>query len=145
MFPIQIEVNRTICATLYSVVNKKVTVLLSTSLACPAWAGCNWAELFSQPGTNFFAQPCMYLAPREACIQPSSHICVPISLSLSLSLSLPPLSLSPPKAELRFLVGKSPCHLLRAAAAGGFPHTYSAAASSTSSSFFLLLGAICIL
>ena len=44
--------------TLYSVVQKKVTVLLSTSLAWPAWAGCDWAELFSEPSTNFFAQPC---------------------------------------------------------------------------------------
>ena len=35
----------------YSVVRKKVTVLLNTSLAWPAWAGCNWAELFSQPPT----------------------------------------------------------------------------------------------
>ena len=40
---------------------KKVTVLLSTSLAWPAWAGGRGAELFSQPGTNFFAQPCTKL------------------------------------------------------------------------------------
>ena len=35
-----------------------MTVLLSTSLARPAWTCCNWAELFLQPGYNFFAQPC---------------------------------------------------------------------------------------
>ena len=46
-------------SNMYSIVHKKVTVLL-TSLAWPAWAVCNWAELFSQPGTNFFAQPCAY-------------------------------------------------------------------------------------
>ena len=44
---------------------KKVTVLLSTSLAWPAWAGCSRAELFSQPGTIFFAQPCTVHAPRQ--------------------------------------------------------------------------------
>ena len=42
----------------YSVVQKKVTALLSTSLAWPAWAGCGWAELYSEPGTNLYAQPC---------------------------------------------------------------------------------------
>ena len=46
---------------LYSVVHKKVTVLLS-SMAWLAWDGCNRAELFSQHGTNFFAQPCTYIA-----------------------------------------------------------------------------------
>ena len=45
----------------YSVVQKKVTVLLSTSLAWSAWAGCDWAELFSEPGTKIFAQPCTIL------------------------------------------------------------------------------------
>ena len=43
---------------IYSVVHKKVTALLSSSLAWQAWAGCRQAELFSQHGTNFFAQPC---------------------------------------------------------------------------------------
>ena len=38
--------------------HKKVNALLSTSLAWPAWAGDSWAELFSQAGTNFSAQPC---------------------------------------------------------------------------------------
>ena len=42
----------------YSIVQKKVTVLLSTGLAWPSWAGWDRAELFSEPGTNFFAQPC---------------------------------------------------------------------------------------
>ena len=37
----------------YSVVRKKVSVLLTTSLAWPAWAGFRLAELFSQLGTNF--------------------------------------------------------------------------------------------
>ena len=37
---------------------KKGTVLLSTSLGWPAWAGCDWVELFSEPGTNFFVQSC---------------------------------------------------------------------------------------
>ena len=45
----------------YRVVRKKVTVLLSTSLAWAASAGCSWAVLFSQPCTNFFAQPCRSL------------------------------------------------------------------------------------
>ena len=36
---------------------KRVTVPLSTSLAWPAWSGFDRAELFSEPGTNFFAQP----------------------------------------------------------------------------------------
>ena len=39
-------------ASYYRVV-RKVTVLLSNSLAWPALAGCDWAELFSEPGTNF--------------------------------------------------------------------------------------------
>ena len=43
---------------IYSAVREKVTVLLSASLARPAWAGCSRAELFSQPGTNLFAQSC---------------------------------------------------------------------------------------
>ena len=38
-------------------VRKEVIVLLSTSLAGPARAGCRLAELFYQPGANFVAQP----------------------------------------------------------------------------------------
>ena len=37
---------------------KKGTVLLSTSLAWPAVAGCSQAETFSQLSTFSFAQPC---------------------------------------------------------------------------------------
>ena len=37
---------------------KKVTVLLSTSLAWIVWAGCGQAELFSRHGNNFSALPC---------------------------------------------------------------------------------------
>ena len=47
-----------VCRNKYSLVHKKVTVLLSTNLAWPALAWCSWAELLSQPGTNSFAQPC---------------------------------------------------------------------------------------
>ena len=43
---------------LYRVVQKKGTVLLSTSLAWPAVAGCSWAETFSQLSAISFAQPC---------------------------------------------------------------------------------------
>ena len=44
----------------YRVVQKKGTVLLSTSLAWPAAAvaGCSWAEAFSQLSSISFAQPC---------------------------------------------------------------------------------------
>ena len=41
----------------YSIVRRKATILLSTSTAWPAWVGCSWAELFSQPDNNIFAQP----------------------------------------------------------------------------------------
>ena len=44
---------------LYSLVQKKGTVLLSTSLAWPAVAGCSWAETFSQLSAISFAQPCI--------------------------------------------------------------------------------------
>ena len=37
----------------------QVTILLGTTLACPAWAGCNWAELFSKPDIDLFAQRCI--------------------------------------------------------------------------------------
>ena len=43
---------------MYRLVQKKGTVLLSTSLAWPAVAGCNHAETFSQLSPISFAQPC---------------------------------------------------------------------------------------
>ena len=43
---------------MYRVVQKKGTVLLSTSLAWPAVAGCSRAETFSQLSSISFAQPC---------------------------------------------------------------------------------------
>ena len=46
---------------LYRAVQKKGTVLLSTSLAWPAVAGCSRAETFSQLSTISFAQPCSSL------------------------------------------------------------------------------------
>ena len=39
-----------------------MTVVLNTSQAWPAWVDCSRAELFSQPGSNFFAQPCTFSA-----------------------------------------------------------------------------------
>ena len=42
----------------YRVVQKKGTVLLSTSLAWLAVAGCSRAETFSQLSSISFAQPC---------------------------------------------------------------------------------------
>ena len=41
----------------YSVVHRKLTVLLSTSLAWLAWDGCSRAELFPQLATNLLARP----------------------------------------------------------------------------------------
>ena len=49
----------------YRLVQKKGTVLLSTSLAWPAVAGCSWAETFSQLGSISFAQPCSILPWRR--------------------------------------------------------------------------------
>ena len=43
----------------YRVVQKKGTVLLSTSLAWPAVAGCSRAETFSQLSSISFAQHCI--------------------------------------------------------------------------------------
>ena len=43
----------------YRLVQKKDTVLLSTSLAWPAVAGCSRAETFSQLSAISFAQPCI--------------------------------------------------------------------------------------
>ena len=45
----------------YRLVQKKWTVLLSTSLAWPAVAGCSWGETFSQLSAISFAQPCIFL------------------------------------------------------------------------------------
>ena len=47
---------------MYGLVQQKGTVLLSTSLAWPAVAGCSRAESFSQLSANSFAQPCTRLA-----------------------------------------------------------------------------------
>ena len=46
---------------MYRLVQKKGNVLLSTSLAWPAVAGCSRAETFSQPSSISFAQPCKWL------------------------------------------------------------------------------------
>ena len=50
---------------LYRLVQKKETVLLSTSLAWPAVAGCSRAETFSQLTSIYFAQPCTIFAKTE--------------------------------------------------------------------------------
>ena len=47
-------------ARTYRVVQKKGTVLLGTSLAWPAVAGCSRAETFSQLSAISFAQPCIF-------------------------------------------------------------------------------------
>ena len=47
----------------YRLVQKKGTVLLSTSLAWPAVAGCSRAETFSQLSSFSFAQPCIRIRP----------------------------------------------------------------------------------
>ena len=49
---------RPVRTSYYRVVQKKRTVLLSTSLAWPAVAGCSRAETFSQLSSISFAQPC---------------------------------------------------------------------------------------
>ena len=52
---------------------KKGTVLLSTSLAWPALAGCSKAETFSQLSAIYFSQPCTYFSlgfPRRPDRQP---------------------------------------------------------------------------
>ena len=48
----------------YRVVQKKGTVLLGTSLAWPAVAGCSRAETFSQLSAISFAQPCISINVR---------------------------------------------------------------------------------
>ena len=45
----------------YRLVQKKGTVLLSTSLAWPAVAGCSRAETFSQLSSISFAQPRIFV------------------------------------------------------------------------------------
>ena len=58
----QIQVNKTQYTrtwdALYRLVQKKGTVLLSTSLAWPAVAGCSRAVTFSQLSAISFPQPC---------------------------------------------------------------------------------------
>ena len=49
---------------MYRVVQKKGTVLLSTSLAWPAVAGCSRAETFSLLSAISFAQPCTVIEER---------------------------------------------------------------------------------
>ena len=46
---------------MYRVVQKKGTVLPSTSLSWPAVAGCSRAETFSQLSSISFAQPCNFV------------------------------------------------------------------------------------
>ena len=48
-----------IMVVVYRLVQKKGTVLVSTSLAWPAVAGCSRAETFSQLSSIYFAQPCI--------------------------------------------------------------------------------------
>ena len=43
---------------MYRLVQKKGTVLISTSLVWPVVAGCRWAETFSQLSSISFPQPC---------------------------------------------------------------------------------------
>ena len=43
---------------MYRIVQKKGTVLLSTSLVWPALVGCSRVETFSQLRAIYFAQPC---------------------------------------------------------------------------------------
>ena len=50
---------------LYRVVQRKRTVLLSTSLTQPAVAGCSRAETFSQLSAISFAQPCRFPFPQK--------------------------------------------------------------------------------
>ena len=63
-------------AVYYSVVLKKVTVVLSTSLAWPAWAGCDWAEPFSEPAPTFLLNPVRQrLLPRLSFPAPPERAC----------------------------------------------------------------------
>ena len=65
-----VKFKKNVCATLsliinrvYRLVQKKGTVLLSTSLAWPAVAGCSRAETLSQLSSISFAQPCILTIP----------------------------------------------------------------------------------
>ena len=63
---------------MYRVVLKKGTVLLSTSLAWPAVAGCSQAEAVSQLSSISFAQPCitiwyMYIAELMGHVTTTAH------------------------------------------------------------------------
>ena len=65
-------------ATIYRLVQKKGTVLLSTSLAWPAMAGCSRAETFSQLSAISFAQPCKRypeLLKVAITVAPTARIC----------------------------------------------------------------------
>ena len=53
----------------YRLVQSKGTVLLSTSLAWPAVAGCSRAETFSQLSSISFAQPCTMLSIHDPAIK----------------------------------------------------------------------------
>ena len=53
-----LSIYETISHAKYRLVQKKGTVLLSTSLAWPAVAGCSLADTFSQLSAISFAQPC---------------------------------------------------------------------------------------
>ena len=59
------DITKTHHICLYRVVQKKGTVLLSTSLAWPAVAGCSRAETFSQLSSISFTQPCIYICPLQ--------------------------------------------------------------------------------
>ena len=59
----------------YRVVQKKGTVLLSTSLAWPAVADCSRAETFSQLSAISFAQPCSCIICRRRCLALSLSFC----------------------------------------------------------------------
>ena len=57
---------------------KKGTVLLSTSLAWPAVAGCSRAETFSQLCSISFAQPCTYILRTKGEVVKTSKNCVDV-------------------------------------------------------------------
>ena len=69
----------------YRVVQKKGTVLLSTSLAWPAVAGCSRAETFSQLSSNKFTPLCRHLSLSKTETQISNF---PLSLPLCAVCSL---------------------------------------------------------
>ena len=69
---------------MYRVVQKKKTVLLSTSLAWPAVAGCSRAETFSQLSSISFAQPCMpqVKSSKKILLKLSKIVCVKVLTNL---------------------------------------------------------------